>query len=209
MKKGFTRRLFFCWFPLLVVSLINAGPAQVLEHKKPTEQLIKRYEKLVAEGALLSPEGWARASRLFEQSSPYPADSEIDIRSGPGLIGEVNLSGEHAEVGTKWGDYYGKLDSHLRFKGTGYGDSIMYGGSYSLVFVPQGPSATAAGTASTSRQWKIEGAPRLRAADIPATIKYVQMKRDKSNDPAVRKNAERTITILKRLTPGCGNASAC
>ena len=41
-------------------------------------------------------------------------------------------------------------------------------------------------------------------------ISYVERMRDKSNDPAIRKNAERTIAALKRqITSGCGSASAC
>ncbi len=45
-----------------LVSCAPAPLAQVLQYKKPTEQLIKRYKRMVAEGALLSPDGWARAS---------------------------------------------------------------------------------------------------------------------------------------------------
>ena len=63
--------------------------AQVLQHKRPTEEVVQRYEKIVAQGALLTPEGWEHASRIFEHTSTYPRDSEIHLQSSPGLIGEI------------------------------------------------------------------------------------------------------------------------
>lgn len=124
MKDVLPRRFVFYWFPLLLVSLGSGALAQVLEHKKPTEQLIKRYEKLIADGALLSPEGWARACKFFERPSPYPANSEIDVRSAPGIIGEATPNGNRTEIGSKWRDFYGTIDFHLQFKGTPVGQVL-------------------------------------------------------------------------------------
>jgi hypothetical protein len=199
-----------CKFSLAVVlSLSATAPvAQVLEYKKPTEQLVKRYEKLVADGFLLTPEGWARASKLVEHPIPYPPDSEIQLISAPGIIGETRLTDDHALVETKWGDYYGTIDSRLRYRAVEPSGSIMVVESFSLVFVHRRPESGGASAASDSAEWKIEG-PSVRAASIPAAIKYVQEARDKSNDPDVRSNADRTIAALKLLTSGCGNASAC
>ena len=33
--------------------------------------------------------------------------------------------------------------------------------------------------------------------------------RDKSNDPAIKRNANKTIAVLERLKHGCGSSSAC
>jgi hypothetical protein len=182
--------------------------AQVLEHKTPTERLIKRYEKLVAEGALLSPDGWARASKLFNQPGPYPAQSAIELISVPGLIGETKLDGDRAQVETKWGDSYGTIDSQLRFRSVGYGGSVMMGEFFSLAFVHH-PESPKEDTASDSGEWKIEKAPLLRSASIPAAIKYLEAMRDVSKDPILRKNAEKSIHALKHLTSGCGIPNPC
>ena len=184
---------------------ITACIAQVLQYKRPTEVVVKRYEKLVDQGAFLSPEGWAHASGLFERGSPYPADSEIQVQSFPGLIGEVSRNGNRAQVETKWGDYYGTIDSHLRFKSAAPDGSILMGEFVSLVFV----SEEAPKGSSESGEWKIEQAPRVRLASPAAAIKYVEKMRDQSKDPAIRQNAARTLAALKRMTSGCGNASAC
>jgi len=199
-----------CRFSLAIISSLFLGaavsPTQVLQYKRSTELLIKRYEKLVAEGSLLTSDGWSRASILFDRSDAYPADGEIQLISGPGIIAETQRNGDRAEVETKWGDYYGTIDSHLRYKPPAPDGSIMLVQSFSLVFVhrPRG----AAVTAGDSEQWLIKGPLHTRSADIPHAIQYVEAMRDQSNDPEIRRNADKTITALKRFT-GCGSASAC
>jgi hypothetical protein len=119
-RRSHVRLGSFCGFSLSIISALFLGaavsPTQVLEHKKSTELLIKRYEKLVAQGSLLTPDGWSRASILFDRSDAYPAEGEIQLISRPGIIGETQRSGDRAEVWTKWGDYYGTIDSQLRYK---------------------------------------------------------------------------------------------
>jgi hypothetical protein len=88
----------------------------------------------------------------------------------------------------------------------------MMGEIFSLVFIHQ-PSVTK-GTGEAPEpavlgEWKIEGPWRMRTATIPVTIRYVTEMRDQSNDPDIRRNADKTIAALKRLVHGCGSASAC
>ena len=184
--------------------------AQILQYKEPTEMLVKQYERLRADGALLSPEGCERTSKLFERSEPYPADSEIFLISVPGIIGRDTADGDRARVETKWGDSCGSIDSQLRYKPImPVGGCIMTGEIFSLVFVHH-PRAKVNGVqVGDIGEWKIEEAPQARAADIPAVMRYVEKVRDESKDPVIQSNADKTIAALKRLTHGCGNASAC
>lgn len=196
---------------MVFVLLLSASTitAQVLEHKKPTEALIKRYEKLVAEGALLTPEGWHRASKFFDRTRPYPANSKIQLISLPGIIGEDSLNGDRAQVGTKWGDYCGTIDSNLRYvPALPDQDCTMDLDSFSLVLVHRG-LAKREGASRDAGEWKIEEAPSIRTASIAAATKYVEEARNRSNDPKTRKNAGKTIAVLKRLGRSCGTASAC
>jgi hypothetical protein len=189
---------------------VTTSIAQILQYKEPTEMLVKQYERLRADGALLSPEGWERASRLFERPKPYPTDSEILLISVPGIIGRDMADGDRARVGTKWGDSCGTIDSQLRYKPISLGEGcIMTEEIFSLVFV-HNPRAMVNGVQSGDiGEWKIEEAPQTRAADIPAAIKYVERMRDQSKDLVIRSNANKTIATLKRLTRGCGTANAC
>ena len=157
-------------FSLAILPVLSLGVAvslaQVLQHKKSTELLIKRYEKLVAEGYLLSPGGWVHTSRLFQRADAYPADGEIlVISAAPGVIGETQRNGERAEVETKWGDYYGTIDLQLRYKPVENGGSIMLGESFSLVFVHQRRAEEV--EPGNSGEWLIEGPLHARSADIP------------------------------------------
>jgi hypothetical protein len=200
--------------PVLIVLLgIIAAAAQLPKpQKKPTELVVRRYEKFIADGSLLTPEGWKRASKLFDTSDAYPPNSEIWVVSTGGAIGEDWVEGDRAQVETKWNDSYGTIDSSLRLKSPDPRGSIMMGEIFSLVFIHQ-PSGTK-GTGEVSEtpglgEWKIEGPRRVRTATIPVAIRYVTEMRDQSNDPAVRRNADKTIAALKRLGHGCGSASAC
>ena len=85
-------------------------------HRTQTELVVLHYEKLVANGSLLTPEGWERSATLFDRSNPYPPDSEIFLMSTGELLAENWVKGDRAEVGTKWNDDYGTIDSTLRYR---------------------------------------------------------------------------------------------
>jgi hypothetical protein len=181
-------------------------------HPKPTELVIKQYEKLIANGALLTPEGWKRASQLFERSDAYPRNGEIQIVSTGGLVGENWIHQDKAEVETKWDDFYGTIDAAFRFKPAPYGGRIMMGQLFAMVRTHQqlgtDERRKTAGSAHPE-EWKIKGPQTLRFATIPAAIKYVEEIRDQSKDPVIRENAYKTIGALKGLRQVCGSASAC
>jgi len=181
-------------------------------HPKPTELVIRRYEKLIADGALLSPEGWKRASRLFERSDPYPRNGAIQIVSTGGSVGENWMRGDEAEVGTKWNDFYGTIGADLRYKPPAYDGSIMMGQIFPMVRT-HSESGTHGRNKATdtivAAGWKIKATQRVRFATNSVAIKYLEDMRDHSQDPVIRENARKTIAALKRLRHGCGSASAC
>jgi len=197
---------------LVVLFGVIASVAQVPGVQKPTELVIRQYEKFIADGSLLTPEGWKRASKLFDRSDAYPPNGEIWVVSTGGLVGEDWVKGDRAQVETKWDDSFGTIDSSLRLKPPDPSGSIMMAEIFSLVFVHQ-PSKTKgsgeAPEAASLGQWKIEGPRNVRTVAVSAAIRYVTEMRDKSNDPVVRRNADKTIAALERSGHGCGSASAC
>jgi len=189
----------------------GAGAQNPKEQLKPTERLVRRYEKLIAAGDLLTPAGWKRASELFEKSNPYPATGDIYVVSTGGAVGEDWVKGDRAQVETKWDDDYGTIDSALRYKPPSPGGHIAMAQMFSLVLTHAQSDGSGQGTLATTSpaaEWKFEGALRIRSATIPAALKYVARMRDRSTDPAIRKNAAKTIAALKRLTIPCP-ACAC
>jgi hypothetical protein len=200
--------------PALIVLLgIIATAAQVPKsQKKPTELVIRRYEEFIADGSLLTPEGWKRASKLFAGSHAYSPSGEIWVVSTGGLVGEDWVKGDRAQVETKWNDSFGTIDSSLRLKPPDPSGSITMVEIFSLVFVRKQSGTKGTGEAPHSAgfgDWKIEGPQRVRTATIPVVIRYLTEMRDQSDDPVVRRNAAKTIAALKRLGRGCGSASAC
>lgn len=186
-----------------------SGAAQAPQVRlKPTELVIKQYERLVLHGALLTPEGWKLASSFFTAPQPYPENGEIQVEwTGTNVLGEEWNDGSRAQVNTKWNDHYGAIDSNLRFKS----DAVLPLAEYfTLVLVPREGNTHGKGKADrTSGGWKIEGPLRGRVAYIPDAIKYLERMRDQSKDPRIRKNAENSITALRSLKSGCGTGSAC
>jgi len=185
---------------LALVSAIAESPKKEL---KPTERLIKQYQKLVADGALLNPEGWRRASKLFVRSDPYPANGEIQLISTGGLVGEDWEKADRAQVGTKWNDAFGTIDSALRFKAAYEGGSIGMIETFNLVRQSGGVENDLKAGAVPATGWKIEETLKSRSATIPAAIKYLERMRDQSTDSIIRRNAERTIRILRHATVNC------
>jgi hypothetical protein len=140
-------------------------------------------------------------------------NGEVFLTSRAGLIGETWLRGDRAEVERKWTDFFGSIDSDLRYKPADPTSSILpaiY--DYSLVFtnrhIDVGESGATEETLGTW-EWKIEGPQYERWATVGRAIIYVREMRDKANDPAIKRNADKTIAVLERLKHGCGSSSAC
>jgi hypothetical protein len=198
---------------ILSVSAVTAVAQAPQSNGKATERVVRQYEKLIADGAFLTPEGWKKASRIFVRSNPYPKDGEVLLTSQAGLIGENWVRGDRAEVERKWTDFRGSIDSSLRYKpAMPTIDVIPAILDYSLVFTNRHIDIEEEGTTREvlgTWEWKIEGPQSERWATVEKAIIYVTEMRDKSDDPIVKRNANRTIAILKRLEHPCGSDNAC
>jgi hypothetical protein len=201
---------------LLFLALITMQAQTPQSNGKPTEEVVIQYEKLVAKGAFLTPEGWKSACKLFAQSQEFPARGEISLMSVGGSLGENWLKDNRAEVETKWTDYFGTIDATLRFhspkRPPQFVTPTMSAFVFRLVYTNKQREIGAKGETikevTGPWEWKIEG-PMVRWTTLEQAIKYVSLMRDKTDDPVIKKNAEKTIATLKRLGNACGDASAC
>jgi hypothetical protein len=194
-----------------VVSVTTQAPKS---QGKPTEQLVVHFEKLVANGAFLTPRGWKMAGELFARWGPFPRDNKIALMTVGGSLGETWVKDDQAQVETKWTDDLGTIDSALRFKPPN--DEIrsdMTSFVFHLVYTNKHRDIGAKGETirevSGPWEWKIDEPLIIRWATVDRAIEYVEQMGNKSDDPIIRTNAARTIAALKRLNPGCGRASAC
>jgi hypothetical protein len=203
--------------PVLLFTALTAVQAQTPQSNgKPTEEVVIQYEKLVAKGTFLTPEGWKSACKLYAQPREFPSRGEISLMSVGGSLGENWLKDNRAEVETKWTDYFGTIDAALRYHSpkrppqfvsptmTAFVFRLVYTNKHSEI----GTEGETIKEVTGPWEWKIEG-PMARWTTLGRAIEYVSLMRDKTDDPIIKKNADKTIAILKRLGNARGNASAC
>jgi hypothetical protein len=200
--------------PILFLAFTTATAQTPVSSRKPTEQVVIEYEKLVARGAFLTPEGWKMAGKLYDQSDAFPREGDISIMSVGGALGENWVHGDRAEVETKWTDFHGTIDAALRYKPpqsrvpvtmTVYVFRLVYTNKHRDI----GENGETIKEVTGPWEWKIEQPRIARWTTVDRAIEYVAMMRHRTNDVSVRKNAVRTIKVLKRLKTACGSASAC
>ncbi len=96
----------------------------------------------------------------------------------------------------------GEIDSSLRFTSAVPG-GIKVREGYKLVLNNKYSLPGAAGAAAKEvigpNRWKIEDSPSEEWTTVNAAIRYVTEMRDKATDPAIKKDAEETLTKLKSL----------
>jgi len=194
----------------VIVCVLPTGGQAPKHRLKPTEAAIRHYEKLILAGDLVTPEGWERVSQLFISAEPYPQNGEIQVEwTGTNVMGEEWNNGSRAQVDTKWNDYYGTIDSNLRFKSE-FSTAIPMVESFTLVFVPRRSDGNAHAASDAGQgQWKIDTPLKFRIADLPVAITYLERMRDQTTEPTLRRNAERSIKALRRRRNGCGVPNPC
>jgi hypothetical protein len=193
----------------------NSAVAQTPKSNgKPTEKVVVQYEKLVGTGAFLTPQGWNRAAKLYVESAAFPPNGEISLMTIGGSLGEMSVNGDRAEVETKWTDYFGTIDSALRYKPpqnevpvtmTAYQFRLVYTNKHRDI----GNNGETLKEVVGPWEWKIVQPRMSRWTTVDRALEYVTMMREKTDDPVIQRNAEKTISALKRLRSACGNASAC
>ncbi len=150
---------------------------------------------------------------MVARSNAYPANGVIQLMSTGGLLAETWVKGDHAEVETKWTDDNGRIDSALRYRPPEI-DVTMTVYKFDLVFTNKhtdmGADCKTTKTVIGPWEWKLDYPQTDRVATVDRAIDYVAAMRDKSNDPVIKRNADRTIAALNRLSKRrCGSASAC
>jgi hypothetical protein len=207
----------YMFIPALLFVVTSATGQTIKSNGKPTENVVVQYEKLVESGAFLTSEGWCRAAKLYAESPMFPAQGEISLMGTGGAVGENWVRNGKAEVETKWTDYYGTIDSALRYRRpnrpppfdvpvtmTGYIFSLVYTNKHREI----GKNGQILREVIGPWEWKMQEPRMTRWTTVDQAIAYVALMRDKIDDPVIKKNADKTIAALKRLRP-CGNASAC
>ena len=130
-----------------------------------------------------------------------------------GALGENWNDGAEAEVETKWTDYLGSIDGDLKYKAPQDPHVTMTVYQFKLRFTDKYRLLDSHGELLREtvgqREWRIAEPLSTRWATVDKALAYVISARNSTGNLVMKKNAERTIRILRKLGVGCGTASAC
>lgn len=192
-------------FPILIALVLASGTVATQTpqaREKSPREVAEQYQRMIADGSLLTSEGWSKANEVFLRPSPPPRDKVVIVTSKRGQLDERWIKNNQAEV-DEWGIYnLGRIDSKLRYEPSPKTKSDWAVYVYHLVFTDKhwepGAKGQPATEVSGPREWKLDGSQSVRWATVDAAIRYVTEMRDKATDSIVKKNAERTLATLRR-----------
>jgi hypothetical protein len=185
------------------MAISGQAPEPVGSGRSPKE-VITLLWMMGTQGELLTQKGWNEASEsFFTKPAPPSGNKIIFIRSNGWPLPWGKTIGNTAEIDIGYGDA-GQIDSSLRYTPPKPTRAIKTGVFYRLVYVR---------THWTQRsfhkngkmeekemigpmEWQIDGSPEQPWTTVNTAIRYVLEVRDKTNNPVIRRNADRTITEL-------------
>jgi hypothetical protein len=185
---------------IVLACMVAEFPGQTAQIQGSPKEVVEKYLKMVEDGELLTADGWNKVSAIFSEPSPQPKDKVIFVTSQHHGVGERWVNESRAEVQDGWWDPLGSIDSALRYTPPAKSNSEGNIGVYHLALTdkhwepePNGQMKEVTG----SLHWEIEGPLTWRWTTVEPAMRYVADMSEKSSDPAIKHNAERTIAILK------------
>jgi len=156
-------------------------------------------------GDLLTSTGWLSASGLFTDPLP-PPKAGVRVMSNywgpPGALRKLGDNAVDVLVGC-W--HLGTIDAALRFAPAPKTDAVKESELYHLVFAPTHGRTFENGKILQSEdrgyppRWQISRPLDMPFTTVNTAIRYVLEKREKTSDPVIKKNADKTLAALLRL----------
>lgn len=183
---------------LLVMPVIIVASAQVSHSQAdPPKKVIEKYFQMEANGGRLTSKGWDKASSFFVRPVRRPKDIQINVIYKEYSVWDPVISGSTAEITVGYLPV-GQIDSALRYTPSRY---IKGGVAYRLTLTDKhwepGHVGEPAKEVAGALEWRIEGPASIVWITRESAIKYVKEMRDKSKDPVIRTNADKTLKVLE------------
>jgi hypothetical protein len=189
---------------LAVVPLSAQCPAAP---KRSPKEVVEQFCELDAAGKQLTSEGWPEVARLFARPTTPRRGKVIVVKDF--VIPDAMVVGNKAELWVEY-IYLGQLNSAGRFsdlyfppEASSVRGPVKVRVVYNLILAERhwqpgadgGPAREITGPA----EWRIEGSAPEPRVTVDTALRYLTHMRDKSSDPVIKKNADRSIATLKRL----------
>jgi hypothetical protein len=175
--------------------------------KSPTE-VVEQLWKLATQGDLLTPEGWDEASqKYFTEAARSHNRKTILVMSNDWGVSTLSSGNHRAEVDVGY-LYEGSIDSSLRYTAPPKQSSsieIKYALTYHLVTDPtfslaygRDGKTLVNGKPTGYFVWRVTDPEGPSWTTVNTAIRYVLEMRNKTTNPVIKKNADRTLKELLR-----------
>jgi hypothetical protein len=200
MKEMFAAILVFL-LSIVIVGTASLAQSSYVASAEP-KQVVQQLLNLEMSGAVLEPGGWGKDSELSERYS-----LQRQMRGIVAIIISSNYSLDQVQVNKN------SANVHLSFNEIGVIGCDLHwappdpkltktGSTYRLVLSwENAPLRGASRPLPQQRRWRIDAEFPIPVLWLSRTtaIRYVTEMREKSNDPAVKANADKTLAILEKL----------
>ena len=214
MMRLFKLAIVICFVPVSLSAQTHTTTDQSSKAQE-VKAVVEQFYKLESEGTWLVPDRWHELTDFFTSVQSWPPDDAVSVLKSY-RIGDAKRSivdgKENYEVDVDR-FVWGSINSFLRFtraelpkrNSPAKSEPVERPAKYSLSltdsFVMGGPPWNEQKTKGTLR-WRMNGRGGSSDVSVNAAVRWVTEMRDKSNDPAMKYNADRTLAILKILSTG-------
>jgi hypothetical protein len=183
----------------VLISIWFVREKLLIAQTQTPQVMIERLCMMDSRGEFVTPEGWFKEASFYLRPALPPKDKVIWVKGFEFRVSKPTITGNKAEVWTS-GDVLGPIDSTLRLKGTMVFEQVR--GVFNLTL--------------TNSYWKLRndgktleqtnGAFQWRISDdqtnnvylsLDTAMGYIARLRDETRDPIVKKNADKTIAVLR------------
>jgi|SRR5215813_3895633 len=164
------------------------------------DKVVERLWSMATAGELLTPAGWKNARSFFEHPLPSPHKTFVVVSNSYGVT-PAAVQGNTAKL-MVWCENVGTVDSQLRFTPAPPAPAYKGGYGYTLVFSPKtvqmfGPDGkTPIEEGKGTPEWKIDASPLELFTTVNTAVRYVLEQRERTTDPSVKANADKTLRAL-------------
>ena len=207
------RLLLFATVVCLGITVSCAHPPA--EVQKSPKEVVEQFYKMETHGRWLGPERWDELQDFLTDISPWFPNARIsvlksyEVRDARKDIGAGAVVDYQVEV-----DFFewGSIDSYLNFtkarglsaKGLATGEPVKLR-TYETLVLRDGFVQRNSSGKDVEKKGKLAWRMALFASpriDVSAALRWVGEMRDKSNDSAIKYNAEKTLSTLSALSAG-------
>jgi hypothetical protein len=198
-------KLFICTAVMIFFVPSSFAQSPLGSGNSPRD-VVDHLWKQATEGELLSPNGWQSTTTFFVQHAPFPGKGEVRVVSNYWGLGHTSVNNDTAEVDVEYSDA-GKINSSLQYsppvKTPFYKTSLLFHLVFSstqlTMFKSDGKTITGREDRPGPMEWQIKDSPGLPWTTVNTAVRYVLEMREKTDDPAIKKNADQTIAKLLQL----------